>query len=319
MIEIANLFKYYGKRRAVGPLSCRIEAGEVVGLLGLNGAGKTTTLRILACDLLPSTGSVTIGGVDVTGNPERVRAMIGYLSDTPPLYDEMRVREYLRFAARLRRVSKQDMDQYVDDAQAATGLDDVARDPIASLSHGYRKRVGIAQAIVHKPKLVVLDEPSSGLDPVQIREMRALVRGLGGDHTVVVSSHNLPEISQMCERLLVIRDGEIAASGSETELVRDLMSGDTLETTLRLGASENADQLAASLAQLPGVEDVEQVMSREGGDGVVSFQIATQCDCRALVSAAVVGRGHELLALGRSQRELESVFAKLASSTEAAA
>lgn len=322
MIEITNLFKYYGERRAVGPLSCRIDRGEVVGLLGLNGAGKTTTLRILACDLLPSSGSVTVAGIDVVGEPEKVRSMIGYLSDTPPLYDEMKVSQYLSFAAELRRVPKKDVGRFVADAQAATGLADVANDPIASLSHGYRQRVGIAQAIVHKPKLVVLDEPSSGLDPVQIKEMRSLVRGLGGEHTVLVSSHNLPEISQMCDRLLVIGDGKIAASGSEAELVRDLTSGDTLEITVRLATSEpdaDAEKLATTLSQLDGVETARVVKPKEVGERISTLTVATSTDRRALVAATIVQGGHELLALGRSERELENVFTKLAGAAESEA
>ncbi len=312
MIEITNLFKYYGQRRAVGPLSCRIEAGEVVGLLGLNGAGKTTTLRILACDLLPSSGTVKVDGVDVVGEPERVRSMIGYLSDTPPLYDEMRVGRYLAFAAELRRVPKSDIDRFVADAEQATGLVDVSEDPIAALSHGYRQRVGIAQAIVHKPKLVVLDEPSSGLDPVQIKEMRSLVRGLGGDHTVLVSSHNLPEISQMCDRLLVIGDGKIAASGTEAELVRDLMTSDSLDISVRPAHGWDEPRLLSFLSELDGVEQVRAVKPKDPGEGVMAFVVSTRDDRRAQLATALVTNGHGLLGLGRSVRELENVFTKLA-------
>src|SRR5690606_37830335 len=196
--------------------------GEIVGLLGLNGAGKTTTLRVLACDLLPSAGTVRVGGVDVVAEPHRVRQMIGYLSDVPPLYDEMSVGDYLTFAARLRQVRPQEVENAVQNASSATGLTEVLGKQFAALSHGYRQRVGIAQAIVHDPRLVVLDEPSSGLDPIQIKEMRSLVRSLGGKRTVLVSSHNLPEISEMCDRLLVIGNGQIVAAGTEAELVSRL-------------------------------------------------------------------------------------------------
>ncbi|HEX2879181.1 MAG TPA: ABC transporter ATP-binding protein, partial [Polyangiaceae bacterium] len=168
MIEIQNLYKYYGSKRALGPISATIQQGEIVGLLGLNGAGKTTTLRILACDLLPSSGSVKIDGVDVVEHPEQVRARIGYLPDRPPLYDEMTVNEFLTFVARLRGLAKDGLGQRVAEVVDSTGLTGVQYDPISSLSHGYRQRVGIAQAIVHRPKLVVLDEPIAGLDPVQI-------------------------------------------------------------------------------------------------------------------------------------------------------
>src|SRR5690348_12541975 len=168
MIEVIDLCKYYGERKAAGPLSFSIAKGEIVGLLGLNGAGKTTTLRILACDLLPSSGSVRIEGLDVVDNPDEVRANVGYLPDHPPLYDEMTVEEYLLFAARLRGLSGADAEKRVDECIGATQIRGVRHDVISTLSHGFRQRVGIAQAIVHRPRLLVLDEPIGGLDPVQI-------------------------------------------------------------------------------------------------------------------------------------------------------
>ena len=211
MIEVRELFKYYGDRRAVGPLSFAIAEGEIVGLLGLNGAGKTTALRVLACDLLPSSGTVRVDGIDVVDQPGDVRRRIGYLPDTPPLYAEMTVHEYLGFAARLRGVATGDVERLVRAAEQSTQLEAVADDLISSLSHGYRQRVGIAQAIVHEPRLLILDEPITGLDPLQIVEMRQLLRGLRGKHTIVLSSHILTEISETCDRLLVVRDGEIVA------------------------------------------------------------------------------------------------------------
>ena len=197
MIEIEELYKYYGERRVVGPLSAKIEKGEIIGLLGLNGAGKTTTLRVLACDLLPTSGTVRVGGFDVVEQPHEVRGKVGYLPDRPPLYDDMTVHEYLGYAARLRRVRPNDVEKRVSDVEGMTELGDVRRQLVGTLSHGYRQRLGIAQAIVHRPDFVVLDEPIGGLDPIQIVEMRGLVRGLRGDHTVVVSSHILHEIEAM--------------------------------------------------------------------------------------------------------------------------
>jgi ABC-2 type transport system ATP-binding protein len=308
VIEIEGLYKYYGAYRAVGPLSAEIRRGEVVGLLGLNGAGKTTTLRILSCDLLPSAGTVRVDGVDVVGNPGRVRSMIGYLPDTPPLYDEMSVRRYLEFAARLRRMPGSRVGDAVRSTLEAAGLREVAEELIGTLSHGYRQRVGIAQAIVHGPKLVVLDEPSSGLDPVQIREMRALVRSLGKDHTVLVSSHNLPEISEMCDRLLVIGEGEIVASGTEQELVQRWVSGERLDIELGL-AGQDADAVQGWLSTLSGVERVE-LLSRK--DQHLHLLVQTSRDVRPELSRAIVERGLALLGFARSERELESVFATLA-------
>jgi ABC-2 type transport system ATP-binding protein len=245
--------------------------------------------------------------------------MIGYLSDTPPLYDEMKVGRYLEFAASLRKVPKGNVARHVQDAAQATGLTHVLTDPISSLSHGYRQRVGIAQAIVHKPKLVVLDEPSSGLDPLQIKEMRGLVRNLGGDHTVLVSSHNLPEITQMCDRLMVIGEGQIVASGTETELVKTLLSGDSLELTFRLASEWDEARAASWLSQVNGVEHVERIKTRDTGERTVSFALHTHGDCRADLAAAVVHAGHALLSLARSEKELETVFSQLARSSESEA
>jgi ABC-2 type transport system ATP-binding protein len=219
MIRTESLTKYFGTRPAVRDLSFRIEDTEVVGFLGLNGAGKTTTLRMLAGLLAPSNGTIEIDSEPL--HAERsiaVRRRIGFLPERPPLYDEMGVQEFLEFAARLRGVREDRAGAAASEAMEQTGLGDHRHQGIGSLSHGYRQRVGIAQAIVHRPSLVILDEPTSGLDPVQIAHMRELIRELRGRHTILVSSHNLPEIQQTCDRLLVIRDGRLVASGTEAEL-----------------------------------------------------------------------------------------------------
>lgn len=311
VIEIHELYKYYGDRRAIGPLSTTIERGEIVGLLGLNGAGKTTTLRVLACDLLPTSGTVRIDGVDVVERPDAVKARTGYLPDTPPLYDEMRVDEYLRFVARLRGLPKDAARRRAVEVSELTGLGEVARDPIATLSHGFKQRVGIAQAIVHRPALVVLDEPISGLDPVQIVEMRELVRSLGGEHTVVISSHILSEISETCDRILVIRDGQIVAAGTEAELSEELLRGMLLDVSLRLGAGTDAEASRAILGALAGVESVEEIEPTEPGARVVSFRLRAATDVRDAVCRALVAAEFPILHLARSERELESVFLEL--------
>ncbi len=314
MIEIDGLYKYYGEYRALGPLSTTIQEGEVVGLLGLNGAGKTTTLRVLACDLLPSAGTVRVGGVDVVAEPHRVRQMIGYLPDTPPLYDEMPVGEYLAFAAALRRMPAGDIPKAVARAAQATGLTDVLSRRVHMLSHGYRQRVGIAQAIVHEPKLVVLGEPSSGLAPIQIKEMRSLVRSLGGKHTVLVSSHNLPEISEMCDRLLVIGNGQIVASGTEAELVTRLVAQQEFEVWVRTRDGFGAHELERVITQVPAVTRVTEARAAEAG--VAAVLVATERDVRGALATAIVNAGGELLNLSRSERELENVFARLAKPRE---
>ena len=315
MIEIHELHKYYGDRRAIGPVSASIEKGEIVGLLGLNGAGKTTTLRVLACDLLPTSGTVRVDGVDVVERPEEVKRRIGYLPDVPPVYGEMRVREYLAFVARLRGMSRGDIDKRIAEVSGLTEIRGVLDDLIASLSHGYRQRVGIAQAILHRPALVVLDEPISGLDPVQIVEMRDLVRSLGGEHTVVVSSHILSEISETCDRILVIRDGEIVASGTEAELSERLLSGMRVDVSLRLGDRERAE-VEAVLSGVDGVQEVEEIDPLEPGKGVASFSVQTSTDVRDALCRALVQKDLGILQLSRSEHELESVFLQLSAPVE---
>lgn len=311
MIEIRDLYKYYGQRRALGPVSATIAEGEIVGLLGLNGAGKTTTLRILACDLLPSSGSVFVDGVDVVENPEKVRARIGYLPDRPPLYEEMRVDEFLGFVGKLRGLTSSQLNKRIDEVLVSTGLIAVRHDPIASLSHGFRQRVGIAQAIVHEPKLVVLDEPISGLDPVQIVEMRELVRSLSGKHTVVVSSHILSEISETCDRILVVGEGRIVASGSENELISELSGGRSVELTLRCPAPRRA-ALQRGLRAVAGVNSLREVAARETGQDVVSYEVGCLDDVREQLVAAAVAAQVGVLQITPAHRELESVFLRLA-------
>lgn len=317
MIEINELYKFYGDRKAVGPLSCSIAEGEIVGLLGLNGAGKTTTLRILACDLLPTSGTVVIDGLDVVDSPHEVRARIGYLPDTPPLYPEMTVRAYLLFAAQLRGLTRAEAEQRVPEAIAQTQIGAVADDPIASLSHGFKQRVGIAQAIVHKPRLLVLDEPINGLDPVQIVELRELLLGLKGKHTILLSSHILSEISETCDRILVIQDGEIAAAGTEAELTTKLLRG-RFEITVREGAGASDGDaakggVAAEIAKgITGVVEVEALPPSEPGEGVVTLRIYAERDVREELSKALITAGLSLLQLGLGERDLESVFLSLA-------
>ena len=309
MIEIKDL--YYGDRRAVGPLSATIEAGQIVGLLGLNGAGKTTTLRILACDLLPTSGTVQVDGVDVVEEPTRVRAMTGYLPEVPPLYGEMTVHEFLQFAARLRRIPSAELESRVREVEQLTRVRKVRNQAVFSLSHGYRQRLGIAQAIVHRPRLVVLDEPMSGLDPVQIVEMRKLVRNLGGEHTVVVSSHILSEISEMCDRILVIRDGEISAAGTEAQLCETLLSGMQVTVSVRETPQLDATDVQGLLSAVGGVQSVTAVAPAESGTGIATFEVQCGSDARERIARALVSGGAPLLQLSRSERELESVFLRL--------
>jgi ABC-2 type transport system ATP-binding protein len=246
-----------------------------------------------------------------------VRQQIGYLPDRPPLYDDMRVHEYLVFAAKLRGLRGKELLERVGTVEELTELEEYRDDLIHGLSHGYRQRVGIAQAIVHRPALVVMDEPISGLDPAQIVEMRRLVRSLAGEHTVIVSSHILSEISETCDRILVLRDGRVVASGSEQELSSQLLQGMRVDVTVR--KSDASDVLADARAALNTIAEVDRVDEvAQADNGALSLRVQASSDVRAFLSRALVESGFDLLELTRSARELESVFLELSGSSSRA-
>jgi ABC-2 type transport system ATP-binding protein len=307
MIQVRELTKYYGEHPAIRDLSFDIQRGEVIGFLGLNGAGKTTTLKILGCVLLPTSGRVVVDGLDVIQRPHEVRRRIGFLPDTPPLYPEMTVGAYLTFAARLRGVAARDTAARVTEAEDKTSLRDVHGEIIGSLSHGYRQRVGLAQALVHQPALLILDEPTAGLDPIQIVEMRNLMRRLRGEHTLLISSHFLSEISQTCDRLLVIQEGQIVAQGSEDDIAGAMGTSGEIE----LEARGPADRVAAAVKTVPGVRGTSVIHDE---NGVVSLRIVASADLRPAIVRAVVSHGIDLLRLDRSASRLESIFLQLARS-----
>jgi len=304
MIQVEQLSKYYGARAAIRNLSFRIESGEVVGFLGLNGAGKTTTLRILGGALLPTSGTVKLDGQDLATAPRTVRGRIGFLPETPPLYEEMTVGEYLAFVARLRGLPAERTAARVVESEERVGLRPLHDEPIATLSHGFRQRVGVAQALVHDPEVLLLDEPANGLDPVQNVEMRSLIRSLRGDHTVLVSSHILPEIAQTCDRLLVVRDGELVAQGSETELEERLGLGAGVE----LEMAGPAEAVAIALRRLEGVRSVTL---QTGSAGRTLLKIDADDALRPQISRAAVAAGAELYRLDVSTDRLESLFLRL--------
>jgi ABC-2 type transport system ATP-binding protein len=249
---------------------------------------------------------VHIDGIDALDNPHAVRRHVGFLPETPPLYPDMTVGEYLRFAGRLRGLSARDVARRVPEVAARTHVDDVLGEPIRNLSHGYRQRVGVAQAVVHQPKLVILDEPTRGLDPVQIVEMRQLLRELKAEHTVLISSHILPEISETCDRMLVLGDGAIVGSGTEEELAQRLASARTILVGVRpAGALEDA------IAAVHAVPGVAEVTATGEVDGARELQVAATADVRAEVCRALVEKGHGVLSLGRAQHKLESIFLEL--------
>jgi len=305
VIQAQGLVKYYGERCAVSGVDFEVPTGQVVGFLGLNGAGKTTILRMLAGDLEPSAGSILVDGRDLQADPKGYRRRVGFLPEGAPGYADMSVAEHLSYLCRLRGVRGSSISALVQEVCERVDVTLYKDEPIRNLSHGYRQRVGIASTIVHAPDLVILDEPISGLDPVQIVEMRSLVRGLAGDHTVLVSSHILTEISQTCHHILVLREGEIALRGSEEELRRRTTSVHSISLSVR-GDGQAAEALAGSL------DGVTEAALLNESDGRADLSVAASRDLREELAARLVSEGFGLLRLVRNESELEAVFLELA-------
>ncbi len=284
MIEVSGLTRYYGEFAALQDVSFRVEQGTILGLLGRNGAGKSTTLKILAGLIPPSSGTVLIDGIDIVEEPNRLRSMIGYLPEDPPLYLDMTVRAFVAHIGRLKGMAADAVAARLDTVLATAQLEDRQHQVIGTLSHGYRKRVGIAQAIIHDPRLVILDEPISGLDPVQIAEMRKVVRSLAEGRAVLLSSHILSEVEQTCDQLLVLADGKLVARGTEAEI-----SAASQRVRMRIEVSGTREALAAALDNVQGVESATFGVV---GDGVSSALVLVSDDAaREAVSAAIVHAG----------------------------
>ena len=326
MIQANRLLKYFGSRRALAEVSLEIDRGEAVGVLGLNGVGKTTLLRILATDLRPTAGSLRVDGIDAISDPLPVRRRIGFLPQVPPLYPDMVVLDYLRFAGRLHGLEGSALEARLEEVTELTRVRGVQDYLVRHLSHGYRQRVGLAQAILHDPDLVILDEPTHGLDPAQVVEMRGLVRRLKERHTVLISSHNLPEISETCDRLLVLDAGQVIAAGTEAELSGRLLGAMRIEVAIRApeetgagdAAAEGAALTSGVVARLRGVEGVRSATPGPGRPGELAFLVEADGDRRAEVCRALVEAGWAVLRLDRGRHVLEEVFLELVASGEAA-
>src|SRR5512137_2361504 len=279
MIKVEGLSKRYARTLAVDNISFEVQKGQIVGFLGPNGAGKTTTMRVLTCFLPPSSGSAQIAGFDVLEQPLEVKKRIGYLPETPPLYPEMEVGEYLAFVGRLKGVASGDLKRRLDEVCALCAVVDVRKKLIGHLSKGYRQRVGLAQAIIHNPDVLILDEPTSGLDPHQIIETRDLIKGLAGDHTIILSTHILPEVEATCQRVMIINKGKLVATDTMENLSSRLHGAETVavEVLSRDGTSspEWVRSVHEKLEKVPGVS---RVIAKDSRDSRARFTVESQKD-----------------------------------------
>jgi ABC-2 type transport system ATP-binding protein len=311
MIEVTNLTKRYAGHTAISGISFAVGRGEIVGLLGPNGAGKSTTMRILSCFLPATSGTARVAGFDVFRESEDVRRRIGYMPENNPLYPEMRVREYLKFRARLKGLGWRRSRERVSTVMEQCGLTDVGRRVIGQLSKGYRQRVGLADALVHDPELIILDEPTIGLDPHQIRAVRQLIKDLAGKHTVLISTHILPEAEMMCGRMLIMYEGKILAADTPENLQRHM--GGNSKIIAEIAAPPDA--LREILSQMPGIEQFD--VSAAGGEFQrCSITPRGGLDLRPQIFALAYEKGWVVRELTRSRHSLEDIYVQITKPSE---
>jgi len=306
VIEVQHLTKRYGPVTAVDDISFTVERGEILGFLGPNGAGKTTTMRVLTGYMPPTGGKAIVAGYDVFEQPIEAKRRIGYLPETPPLYPDMTVREYLSFVAKIKGVARAERKARVEEMMRKTHILDVAHRHCGKLSKGYRQRVGLAQALMHNPDVLILDEPTAGLDPKQIIETRQLIRGLAGDHTIILSTHILPEVSQTCQRVVIINRGKVVAVDTPDNLTSRLRGSETMYLQVDAAGAD-----AASVLQR--ISGVTRVAAADSKQHVVGYEVDSETgrDVRRELAAAVVSRGWGLLELRPMRLSLEEVFLSL--------
>lgn len=307
MINISNLTKIYGDQKAVDDISFKVEKGEIVGFLGPNGAGKTTTMKIITCYMPPTMGNVTVGGFSVLEDSLEVRRMIGYLPEANPLYNDMNVVDFLRYIADLRGIIKSSQNSRIQEMVETCGLAEVLHKNISELSKGYRQRVGLAQAMIHDPDVLILDEPTIGLDPNQVVDIRTLIKKLGREKTVILSTHILSEVQSTCDRVVIINRGKIVADSSLADLQRDLEGKPTIMVEL-LGGEENVEE---KLATVESVEDVRELFPSEAVGRCFRLTSAAGSDPREDVFKCAVESGWSIIGLSREVRSLEEVFHSL--------
>ncbi|MBI2861815.1 MAG: ATP-binding cassette domain-containing protein [Chloroflexi bacterium] len=313
MIEVDDLTKYYGPRAALQNVTFDVQPGEIVGLLGPNGAGKTTAMRIITGFLPATSGSVRVAGYDIAKDSLAVRQRIGYMPETVPLYTDLSVREYLDFMATIRRVPSRLRKQRIEESIALCWLEEYADARIAKLSKGYRQRVGLAQSMIHQPEVLILDEPTIGLDPRQIIETRNLIKSLGGNRTILLSSHILPEVSMICRRVVIIDEGIVIAVDTPESLTRKIYGAERVEVEVR-GDAQSVAQTLSAQPQILGV----QVVSQEDGRARLLVECEPGSDRREDIAATIISHGWSLLGIRAAGMTLEEIFLKLITKEEIA-
>ncbi len=307
MIQVEDLVKKYGGRTAVDHLSFTVEKGQIYGFLGPNGAGKSTTMNVMTGYIAANSGTVKINDYDILKEPEKAKKCIGYLPEIPPLYTDMTVREYLLFVAELKKVPKRERASHVEEILEKMQLGEVQNRLIRNLSKGYKQRTGLAQALIGYPEILILDEPMVGLDPKQIIEMRDLIKSLGKDHTILLSSHILSEVSAVCDHVLIISHGRLAASGSPEEL-QEMMRGQAEIEVVVSGTGQQAEEV---LQNIPGIESCETEDTAEAGSVRIRIRAAGDTDIRGEISVALAGAGLPILSMTRAEKSLEDIFLEL--------
>lgn len=310
MIQVENLVKKYGPHLAVDDLSFSVEKGQIYGFLGPNGAGKSTTMNIMTGYIASDSGVVTINDYDILKEPEKAKRSLGYLPENPPLYTDMTVKEYLCFAAELKKVPRKERSGHVDEIIETVQLTDVKNRLIRNISKGYKQRVGLAQALVGNPEVLILDEPMVGLDPKQIIEMRDLIKDLAGDHTIILSSHILSEISAVCDHIMIISHGKLAASGSPQELQEMMRTKTELEITA-FGTKERAEEI---MQKIGGIETYKIEPAQEADSVRILLTEAGGKDMRRELSVALSQEGMPILSMNRIDKSLEDIFLELTGS-----
>jgi len=311
MISVRELTKKYARTTAVDQISFDVTKGQIVGFLGPNGAGKTTTMRMLTCFLPPSSGTATVAGFDVLEQSLEVRKRIGYLPETPPLYPEMATADYLKFVGKLKGLSGAELAKRVDYVCQRCAISDVTKKLLGRLSKGYRQRVGLAQAIIHNPDVLILDEPTAGLDPKQINETRELIRGLAGDHTIILSTHILPEVEQTCEQVIIINKGKLVATDSVRNLQARARGAESV--VVEVAGRHGSVEPAAVEEKLARVSGVSRVSCKQQVDSHAVFEVESEKGrlVRGDLARAVVESGWDLNELRPAAMSLEEIFLQL--------